>query len=117
MTDWFAPAGLDRETPHLRALVIPGFSMKDLVPGDLFRLREPDGTLVAGGEIFRAVGKPFCIEGVWGIGAESCEEYTSHFVAENGQPMSEGQYRLMKSPMLVLTKNEASNGEKEKAVR
>ena len=91
--------------------------MKDLVPGDLFRLREPDGTLVAGGEIFRAVGKPFCIEGIWGIGAESCEEYTSHFVAENGcQPISEGQH-IMKSPVLVLTKNEASNGEKEETVR
>ena len=82
VAEWFAPAGLDRK-PSYQGMMnfIKGFSMKDLAPGDLFRLWEPDGTPVADGMIFKAIGEPFCVEGIWGVAVDVKEKATEKTTA------------------------------------
>jgi len=69
--EWFAPAGLNRQMAYFTNEVPLG--IKDLCEGDLFRLREPDGTLVSVGNctIFKAADMPRCKDGVWGVIVES----------------------------------------------
>jgi hypothetical protein len=73
VTEWFAPAGLNRQVSYRDTADFTGtapLSIGDLHCGDLFRLREPDGSLVAvdGRTIFKAISNPFPTnDAVWSI--------------------------------------------------
>jgi hypothetical protein len=73
VTQWFAPAGLNRQTIYSDTADFTGttsLSIRDLRCGDLFRLREPDGSLVVvdGRTIFKAISNPFPNnDAVWNI--------------------------------------------------
>lgn len=73
VTEWFAPAGLDRQMIYRDITDFTGtapLSIGDLHCGDLFRLREPDGSLIAveGRTVFKAASSPFQDNNaVWGI--------------------------------------------------
>jgi hypothetical protein len=59
--------GLNQHIAYF-AGVVP-LSIGDLHYGDLFRIREPDGTLVSlnGTTVFRADSEPSCKDGKWSI--------------------------------------------------
>jgi hypothetical protein len=72
VNEWFAPAGLNRQVTYLNTADFTGIaplSIGDLHYGDLFRIREPDGTLVSldGATVFRAASEPSCRDGKWSI--------------------------------------------------